>query len=140
MAQNMIGEETVAGTVSIASGSSVGIATDSVLVVRTTGNGAARGSLAYTGTFAPAAATIGTLQAGKSYGLRIFPQTDGDTVLAHYRSDGTTADVNDCPISGTDGEHVIIPSAATSVSIAVDTVIVKSLYYWLYPLNGGTIT
>ena len=84
--------------------------------------------------------SLGTLQAGKQYELRIIPNTDGELVCCHYRSDGTTPDASDCPCTGLDGPHIVIPVGATSVSVIRDANYLKNFTAWLTPIDGGTIT
>lgn len=103
--------------------------------VRAPGNGAT--ALSVTDG---SAHSLGTLQAGKIYELRIFPNTDGEVVCCHYRSDGVTPDANDCPIMHTDGGQSIIPVGATGVGVIRHASYAKNFTAWLTPMDGGSIT
>jgi hypothetical protein len=83
---------------------------------------------------------LGTLQGGYIYELRILPNTEGDVVCCHYRSDGVTPDANDAPCMGSDGGHIIIPAGATGVSVIRDATYTDNFTAWLTPMDGGSIT
>jgi hypothetical protein len=109
-----------------------------VLTTRGAGNGATEAP-SNVGTFANVV-TLGTIQANKTYELRILSQTDGDTVRGHYRTDGVDPDQNDTPITGTDPPHPIRVASGAAVKIIRDTRITNSWYAYLTPTDGGTIT